>query len=156
MERKMNKQLLILGMSFLLLAAVLSGCINSIDDNNSYQTSIILDYDLFKNASRDPYKIINIGFDVDILEINVSYSGGCEEHEFSLFGDSSFKESLPVQIKVVLSHNDNDDPCDGIYTEELAFDLSPLKEKWQEAYQQNSGIIIIWLEGLEESLSYEF
>lgn len=152
----MNKQLLILGMAFLLLAAVLSGCVTSIDDNNSYQTSIILDDDLFKNASRDPYKIINIGLEGDILEINVSYSGGCEEHEFSLIGDSSFKKSLPVQIEVVLSHNDNDDPCDGIYTEELAFDLSPLKEKWQEAYQKNSGTIIVWLEGLAESFPYEF
>ncbi len=51
---------------------------------------------------------------------------------------------------------DNDDPCDGICAEELAFDLSPLKEKWQEAYQQNSGTIIIWLEGMEASISYEF
>ena len=152
----MNKQLLILGIAILLLAAVLSGCITSIDDNNSYQKSIILDDDLFQNASRDPYEIINIGLEVDILEINVSYSGGCEEHEFSLFGSSSFKESSPVQMEVVLSHNDNNDPCDGICAEELAFDLSPLKEKWQEAYQQNSGTIIIWLEGVEEPISYEF
>ena len=151
----MNKQLLILGIAILLSAVVLSGCVTSIYDNNS-QKSIILDDDLFQNASRDQYKIINIGIEVDILEINVSYSGGCEEHEFSLFGSSSFKESLPVQIEVVLSHNDNDDPCDGIYAEEIAFDLSPLKEKWQKAYQQNSGTIIIWLEGVEEPLSYEF
>lgn len=152
----MNKQLLILGIAILLLAAALSGCITSIYDNNSYQKSIILDDDLFQNASRDPYEIINIGLEVDILEINVSYSGGCEEHEFSLFGSSSFNESSPVQIEVVLSHNDNNDPCDGICAEKLAFDLSPLKEKWQEAYQQNSGTIIIWLEGVEESISYEF
>ncbi|UCF13133.1 MAG: hypothetical protein JSW06_02470 [Thermoplasmatales archaeon] len=152
----MNKQLLILITPFLLLAIVLIGCTTPTDDNNSYQTSIILDDDLFQNASRDPYKINNIGLERDILEINVSFSGGCEEHEFSLFEDSSFKESLSVQIEAVLSHNDNDDPCDGIYTEELTFDLSPLKEKWQKAYQKNSGTIIIWLEGVEESLSYEF
>jgi len=151
----MNKQLLILGMAILLSAVVLSGYITSIYDNNS-QKSIILDDDFFQNAPRDPYKIINIGLEVDILEINVSYSGGCEEHEFSLFGSSSFKENSLVQIEVILSHNDNDDPCDGVCTEKLAFDLSPLKEKWQEAYHQNSGTIVIWLEGVEESISYEF
>ena len=151
----MNKQLLMLGIAILLSAVVLSGCVTSIYDNNS-QKSIILDDDFFQNASRDPFKIINIRLEVDILEINVSYSGGCEEHEFSLFGPSSFKENSLVQIEVVLSHNDNDDPCDGVCTEKLTFDLSPLKEKWQEAYQQNSGTIIIWLEGMEASISYEF
>ncbi|GAJ12673.1 unnamed protein product, partial [marine sediment metagenome] len=92
----MNKQLLILGIAILLSAVVLSGCVTSIYDNNS-QKSIILDDDFFQNASRDPFKIINIRLEVDILEINVSYSGGCEEHEFSLFGPSSFKGNSLVQ-----------------------------------------------------------
>ena len=40
--------------------------------------------------------------------------------------------------------------------EELNYNLTPLKNAWQQAYQNNSGTIIIWLEGFSESIYYEF
>lgn len=118
-------------------------------------TSIILNDSYYQNASRDEYVFDSIEINYDMLTINVSYGGGCEEHKFSLIASSSFKESDPVQIDVVLSHNANNDTCEAWITEELAFDLSLLKEAWKQLYGE-SGTIIINLEGFDESISYEF
>lgn len=58
------------------------------------------------------------------LEVQVRYGGGCEKHEFELFWDGSEFESNPVQIPLVLTHNNNGDACRSIVTETLQFDLS--------------------------------
>ena len=117
---------------------------------------IILNDELYQNASKDPFTINNVILENDILKINITYTGGCEEHDFMLIGTTSFMESNPVQINILLSHNANNDPCDALINEELNYYLTPLKNAWQEAYQKNSGTIIIWIEGFTESIYYEF
>ena len=57
---------------------------------------------------------------------------------------------------VLLSHEDNDDPCEAWITEEMVFNLLPLKKAWQEQYNEMSGTIIINLEGWEEQITYDF
>jgi hypothetical protein len=65
-------------------------------------------------------------------------------------------ESDPVQANVVLSHEDNDDPCDALITEEMVFNLLPLKKTWQEQYNKISGTIIMNVEGWEKQVTYDF
>jgi hypothetical protein len=65
-------------------------------------------------------------------------------------------ESYPVQVNVVLSHEDNDDPCDAWITEEMVFNLLPLKKAWQEQYNEMSGTIIMNLENWEKQVTYNF
>ena len=43
-------------------------------------------------------------------------------------------ESSPVQINALVTHDDGDDPCDALVTEERAFDLTPLAEAYEAAY----------------------
>lgn len=131
------------------------------DDNPNSDVStptdlIIVDENYYQEAPRDPNTINSVELEEDILKLSVSYGGGCKEHEFALIITNNFMESNPVQINVLLSHNANDDLCEAYLTEELLFDLTPLKETWQQTYQQESGTIIIWLDGLEESIVYDF
>ena len=119
-------------------------------------TEIILNEDYYISAPNDSNTISNVELIDDILNMTVSYSGGCEDHEFELIGTNNFMESDPVQINIRLSHNANNDICKAYLTEELTFDLTPLKEAWQEVYQQESGTIIINLEGFDEPISFEF
>ena len=51
----------------------------------------------------DDYTLNNATIDEDTLQINVSYSGGCEKHEMTLVASESFLESFPVQLHVSLS-----------------------------------------------------
>ena len=117
---------------------------------------ITLNEDYYESSSNDSNTISNIELIDNILNIKTSYSGGCENHEFELIGINIFMESDPVQTNIRLSHNANNDTCEAYVTEELSFDITPLKEAYQEAYQQESGTIIINLEGVDELISYEF
>ncbi len=118
--------------------------------------SIFLNDKLYQNASKDPFSIHSVILENNTLKINITYTGGCEEHDFMLIGTKNFMESDPVQVNILLSHNANNDPCDALINEELNYNLTPLKNAWQQAYQKDSGIIIIWLEGFAESIYYEF
>jgi hypothetical protein len=64
----------------------------------------------------------------DLLTITVEYSGGCADHAFTLHALGCFLESWPLQSEIILVHDDPDDPCDAVVTEELVFDLVPLNE----------------------------
>ncbi|MFX0206334.1 MAG: hypothetical protein ACFFDT_10120 [Candidatus Hodarchaeota archaeon] len=126
---------------------------------------ILLDESEFNNAIRDEFTFINVTLEHDLLYLEVSYSGGCATHDFSLIGTGVFMESYPVQTSIVLSHEDNNDNCESIVTETLMFDLTPLKELYTESYLESSGTIIIYLLGYaklshlygwENLISYEF
>ena len=139
--------------AFLWCAALLicmggMGCLSSVQD-------IILDDTLYPLAARDPLTITEVRLCKDILCINISYGGGCEDHNFSLVA-SSFMESQPVKVDVVLSHEDHDDPCDMWITEELLFHLGPLKQSWRQSYHSFSGVIEIHLEGWDTPVLYQF
>jgi hypothetical protein len=139
---------IILFIIIILIFVSFSGCTSSTQD-------IIIDDSLYQNTPRDQFTFNDIKLIKNLLHLNVSYGGGCEEHIFKLIS-TSFMESNPVQVNIVLSHEDNDDPCDMWITEEYIFNLLPLKKSWQQSYQQNSGIIIMNIEEWNQSINYEF
>jgi hypothetical protein len=57
----------------------------------------------------DAYNVKNILLEGDILNIEISYSGGCKNHSFCLIAWNYFLESYPVKANLLLSHNANDD-----------------------------------------------
>jgi hypothetical protein len=61
------------------------------------------------------------------LILNVSYSGGCEKHEFDLYFNGMYAKSLPVQANLHLFHNNNGDACRKLEMKELRFDISEMK-----------------------------
>jgi hypothetical protein len=124
--------------------------------DSSSNNSIIIDDELYDKAPRDYFDIEYLRIYGDYIEINVVYSGGCEDHDFKLISKEYFMESEPVQIDCVLSHEDNDDPCDSIVMETLLFNLTPLKIKWQNEYQMKSGKIIMLLEIYNYTIIYIF
>ena len=92
----------------------------------------------------------------DTLTINVSYGGGCSTHQFTLVASESFLESFPVQLRISVAHNANDDLCRAWLTEDYHFDLTPIKTRYQNAYRQKAGTIILRLKDAPEELVYEF
>ena len=93
----------------------------------------------------------------DILTLNVSYGGGCQAHEFTLVAADSFLESFPVQLRISIAHNANNDLCRAWLTEDYHFDLTPIKTMYQEAYRQEAGTIVLRLKDAPDGkLIYEF
>lgn len=105
----------------------------------------------------DEYTLNTAVIEGDTLKLNVSYSGGCETHQFTLIASKSFLESPSVQLHVSLAHNANGDPCEAYPTEDYHFDLTPIKTMYQHAYRQEAGTIILRLKDAPNvELVYEF
>lgn len=121
------------------------------DDNN---TVIALDPEAW---GTDAYVINAATVEDDTLRVNVSYSGGCETHAFTLVAEPMFLESFPVQLRVSIAHNANGDTCEASITEDHVFDLTPIKEVYQKGYRTDEGTIVLRLKGAPPGgLFYEF
>ena len=105
----------------------------------------------------DAYVINAATVEDGMLRVNVSYSGGCETHAFTLVAEPMFLESFPVQLHVSLAHNGSGDTCEELITEAHVFDLTPIKEVYQKAYRTDEGTIVLRLKGAPlGELAYEF
>jgi hypothetical protein len=100
------------------------------------------------------YGITDASIEADVLRLRVSYDGGCREHAFELLGPSDFAESAPQQVRIRLAHDNNGDSCKKLVREELLFDLSPLRERYQETRRATSGTLQLLL--LNRRLEYRF
>jgi len=95
--------------------------------------------------------IRDVRIDGNALSIDVSYSGGCEDHFFELVGNEAISKSLPPLRSVRLVHTGTQDLCKAMILKTLEFDLSAL------AYKQEAGSeIILNLEGWDQQIRYVF
>ncbi|MCP4583971.1 MAG: hypothetical protein GY839_20360 [candidate division Zixibacteria bacterium] len=91
----------------------------------------------------------------DSLKLIIGYSGGCADHTFRLIALRSFMESYPVAASVFLSHNAHGDMCQAYFTENLSFDLRPLKELYRNYYGEAGDTLYLSIDGLEQPVVYE-
>ena len=106
-------------------------------------------WDLVTDGAEDPIAVV-----AGELRVRVGYGGGCAEHEFQICWDGGFLESNPVQARLDLLHRGNNDGCDAYLTEELSFDLAPMRSAWQESYGGGAGTMILRLG--DASATYAF
>ena len=93
----------------------------------------------------------------DQLELSISYGGGCRDHVFTLVAATTFEGSSPVALQVSLAHDADNDPCEAFLTEEHHFDLTPIQAMYHITYQEESGVVVLHLEGVEnDPLVYSF
>lgn len=99
----------------------------------------------------EPIRIQAAALTGNILEISVSYVGGCRKHELSLVGSQAISKSLPPRRAVKLLHRSIGDTCKRNVTEKIYFNIENL------AYRKESGSkIILDLNGYKEAIEYIF
>ena len=106
----------------------------------------------------DAFQLNSAAVNNDVLTASVSYSGGCRNHDFVLLARHAFQVTIPdsVQLKITLIHNANDDPCEASLSELLHFDLRPIKRRYQQTYNRDTGTVYLRLDGHPGSLVYRF
>ncbi len=104
-----------------------------VDDFSPYDKSVAIN-------------ILAVKVNGNVLVIDVSYSGGCEKHEFELIGSKSIQKSLPPKRGIKLYHNANGESCRELINQTLSFDISEF------AYP--GGEIMLLLEGYLTPISY--
>jgi len=89
----------------------------------------------------DPIDVSFAAIAGDELILEVGHGGGCEQHDYGVCYSQLWLESDPVQIGLSLLHDAHGDMCEAYLTEVLHFDLRPLAEAYNEAYQTDGGEI---------------
>ncbi len=70
------------------------------------------------SASVDPVK--------QVITVDVSYGGGCKEHDFKLKFKGGCMESYPVQCHLVLEENSHGDMCEAMIGKRVQFTFAEL------------------------------
>ncbi|UKN02820.1 hypothetical protein K6119_04725 [Paracrocinitomix mangrovi] len=135
---------LIFGLALLMISA----CGNSKETATSdkvTKTAVLADnLDEYRSASTN---IEKVSIDENVMTLIVSYSGGCEKHEFSLVGSTALMKSLPPKRNILLQHKNNDDNCREYITDTLQFDITPL------GYKKGEEVHLI-LDGYKDPIHY--
>ena len=76
----------------------------------------------------DPFKLQSAVIEGDILKVTVQYSGGHQEHEFTLYWSGISTRSLPPQLPMVLKHDANGDQAEALITRTIEFELSAINQ----------------------------
>ena len=98
---------------------------------------------------QDHLNIKSVTINRNQIHLVVEYGGGCETHEFKLYGFSGLARGIfPTEAKLYLSHNANGDLCKVLIREELVFDLTPLGIlAVQQGYHGNTVILKVHAPG---------
>ncbi|MDX1628106.1 MAG: hypothetical protein R3345_05370 [Fulvivirga sp.] len=72
----------------------------------------------------DPYELKGVEVVDHFLEIEVSYAGGCKEHEFAIEWPDVITMVYPPDFGVTLYHDSNGDTCEALITDTLRFDIN--------------------------------
>ncbi len=133
-------------LTLIIITSFFFGCKNaSVFTNGDIQTSneiILLHNPPGPDFRNDRALIDSARISGDTLILVVSYSGGCREHEFKLFGSRSIIKTNPPQAEIYLSHNSNADPCEAWITQQLKFDLSPLKNYYLQTFDDTGPLLL--------------
>lgn len=130
--------------------------VRSIDPRECYPLVIINDMPP-DSLLLDPYWLEDLSIDGNVLTIGLTYSGGCNDHDYQLYmSPAAFMESYPVQANLYLWHNAYDDACDAIIFEDVQFDITPIAQLYGSHYPGSEGIVILNVLGYVGSDSTEF
>lgn len=90
---------------------------------------------------QDPYSYLEGVLDGHVLTLAVGYSGCQPEHPFQLFA-GGFMESLPVQVRLTLSHDSRGELCDAWFRRVVRYDLRPIQRAYKELYGELDEIVL--------------
>ncbi len=95
------------------------------------KTAVVMVDDIQQVAAVGRYNVeaARIRKDTGKLEIDVTVSGGCKEHDYTLYVSRAFRESVPLQTDAYLVHYGNGDLCEALIYETVSFDLGPLDQE---------------------------
>lgn len=142
------------------LFVVAAGCKakkNRPSGNGSDQTNkpemekLIIEPDVQVPGNVLSYEILRAWIDKDTLVVQVTYSGGCKNHFFSLVSNGMFMKSVPPKLNVVMFHSGETDECRQVIEHTLKFDITSGRYMGDKY-----GKVMIRLDGWPEELEYAY
>ena len=108
---------------------------------------VIIEQGFSPEGKNNRMEILSATINEDILNLVVSYSGGCKEHNLNLYYTGFFAKSLPPQIKLHLIDAQEEDFCRQLITDTLLYNLSNVKV-------QNTNKVFLTINNHGEKIEY--
>lgn len=108
---------------------------NSLAYSNVSNTLLRINNDVFNSINNNRMNNLSLGSLYiinkvnrvgDLIEVNLSYSGGCKQHEFEIIWDGIVYTDDPCHMNLLLIHNSNNDNCEALITETISINLKEL------------------------------
>lgn len=112
----------------LVLACLFNSCKPETQNANHDCEEIKIGTSNIEDLTNDYYVINQVSFQDKLLNLNISHSGGCEQHHYDLYVDPMICGTPPIFYSIRMIHQANDDPCEAWITKDLCFDLDLLYE----------------------------
>lgn len=77
-----------------------------------------------------------------LLSLHVGYAGCGPDHAFSLWMSGALQETSPPRAVVTLVH-ESEEMCDAFFTQNVAFDLLPLYERYLQQYGPGRLVLVL-------------
>jgi hypothetical protein len=94
----------------------------------------------------DPLVIRDARVVAGILEVDVTFGGGCGQHDLDAVAYTTWMESDPVEVGVAVTHDPHGDSCEAAVQRTLLFDLEPLKDAYTDAYGTGNADLVLRVE----------
>ncbi len=125
---------------------------NSPKDTNHKNENVIIVASIGRiDQASDPISISDVRAIGNKLLIDVSFGGGCEDHQFNLIGSPTISKSLPPIRLIQLVHVANGDKCKMNVTKTIEIDISELAYK-----KENGNKILLSLSGWNQQIEYTY
>lgn len=79
------------------------------------------------------------------LRLFTQFGGGCADHYAALLVGRAFAESQPPMLRARVAHEANNDQCKALIRRMFEFNLKPVRDHYQQAYQAGTGSVVIEL-----------
>jgi hypothetical protein len=126
----------------LALASLLAACADPLRSPPGGDAVLLPTVGGTSTTRSDRADIVEASLRGDLLRVEVSFGGGCAEHDFALVHTGEFMESEPVQTVVNLAHDGHGDMCRALLRRELAFDLGPVKRAYRRNYGEHGRLTL--------------
>lgn len=82
----------------------------------------------------DPFTIDTAYIKGNQLFVDVTFGGGCKDHNFELIGSPMIAKSYPAQRAIQLVHSANGDNCKALVKKTVQVDVSTLTDNQKEGH----------------------
>lgn len=106
---------------------------------------------LYLDLAGESFGIDSVAVVEDTLMVRVSYSGGCDIHDFLLVGTWAAIETGDPAVEAFLVHNGHGDTCEAFIREWRRFILTPIREQ-----RPDGALVVIYLQDAPKSATYSY
>ena len=103
------------------------------------------------NEASDNFTLNDARIVGDTLIVDVSFGGGCKEHDFELYSNGMWMKSLPPKMAIRLVHRAHEDNCRAYLTQTRKFLLTDARYNGQKQV-----VILLDAGGEPRSISYNY